>query len=168
MINDRALDFSRMGKGPSSLFSIRSDIDAAAVAVSNISSRIYRETASIFTVEHNALFELSLKCCAHDSLARPGKFVCVRGACSPSRARACTHATENFPRRSSFIQIRPRKGLGFLGERGFAPIKDKVHADTTDIVPLLLVFISLFYCSSTSLKNNAPCCDNLRMWVPPA
>lgn len=93
MINDRALGFSRMGKEPSSLFSIHSRLPtftAVAFAVSNISSWIYRETASIFAVEHNALFELSLKCCAHDSLARPGKFVCVcvLGARPPARARA--------------------------------------------------------------------------------
>jgi hypothetical protein len=144
MINDRALGFSRMGKGPSSLFSIHSrlpTITAVAFAVSNISSWIYRETASIFAVEHNALFELSLKCCAHDSLARPGKFVCVcvLGARPPARARS--HATEVFPWRSSlFIQIRPRKGLlGFSGERGFAPIK------CTLILSPCCSFLSVFF-----------------------
>jgi hypothetical protein len=142
MINDRALGFSRMGKGPSSLFSIRSrlsSITAVAFAVCNISSWIYRETASIFAVEHNALFELSLKCCAHDSLARPGNlymFVCL--ALALPRARS--HATEAFPRRSSlFIQIRPRKGLLGLGERGFAPIK------CTLILSPCCSFLSVFF-----------------------
>jgi len=167
MINDRALGFSRMGKGPSSLFSIRSRlsaITAVAFAVCNISSWIYRETASIFAVEHNALFELSLKCCAHDSLARPGNlymFVCLALALPRARALTCNRGFS-----AAIIIIYSNSAPKRLAWFGRARVRaDKVH---TDIVPLLLVFISLFYCLSTSLRNNAPCYDNLRMWVPPA
>lgn len=116
---------------------------AIAAAVSNISSRIYRETASIFTFEHNALFELSLKCCAHDSLARPGKCACVCLALALPRARA--HMQQRLLCRCGgdhhLFKFGPKKAW-FLGRVRVRA--DKVHADT-DIVPLLLVFISIFF-----------------------